>query len=518
MDLKKISKGTGISRQGYSILKKVLTEDELIQIKKELTAKPILQGDFVSDVREFPIYAENENKIYVPKYYGFKKFGNPTNDKIKNDLGQDINNKFLGKLRPYQDNIVNKWLETKDTIRGGLISVGCGKGKTVMAIKIISEVKKKTLVVVHKEFLLNQWKERMETFLPNVRIGLIQGTVCDVFQKDVVLCMLQSLSQKDYTPIIFQNFGLVIFDECHHLGAEVFSKALIKTGGIPYTLGLSATPDRKDQLGYVFPYFLGDFVFRQQSEPDKTVLVNLFHYYNDNPEYSQELAMFNGTPNRAGMVNNICSCNRRNKVILEQIKELLLDDRKVLVLSDRREHLTYLENKLEEMGDNDDTLKEISKPICGIYVGGMKQKDLDISEKKRVILGTYSMVSEGFDCPELDSVILASPRADVEQSVGRILRKKPEDRMRQHLVIDIVDHFSSFPNQLTKRKKYYKTSDYKIQNYIIDDNSIKTIIKKVSLVELTEINKKHKLSQKGLIPIEDINFASESSEDELEKI
>lgn len=507
---KEISKGTGLSRQGYTIQKKVLQDNELEQIKKELTAKPIIQGDFVCDAREFPIYAENQNKIYMPKFYGFSRFGAPTNDKIKDDSGQDINVSFNGKMRPYQDKIINSWLKTRDNVRGGIISVGCGKGKTVMAIKIISEIGKKTLVVVHKEFLLNQWKDRLETFLPGIRIGLIQGKTCDVFQKDVVLGMLQSLSQKDYSPIVFQNFGLVVFDECHHLSAEVFSKALIKTGGIPYTLGLSATPDRKDQLTYVFQFFLGDFAFRQKADPDKTVLVKLFHYYNDNPDYCEELLMFNGNPNRAGMVNNICSCHRRNKLILDQIKELLLDNRKILVLSDRREHLTYLEEMIEDMGNQ-------TKPISGLYVGGMKQKDLDVSETRQVILGTYSMVSEGFDCPELDSVILACPRTDVEQSVGRILRKKPEDRKRQHLVIDIIDHFSSFPNQLRQRKKYYSRSHYQVEDYQIDDNSIKTTIKKVSKKELTEINKRHKLTLKGLVPIEEIDFLDDSGDEECDE-
>jgi predicted helicase len=112
---------------------------------------------------------------------------------------------------------------------------------------------------------------------------------------------------------------------------------------------------------------------------------------------------------------------------------LIQDGRKVLILSDRKEHLNYLKKQIDE---------KMPKATSGLYVGGMKQSDLKISEEKDIILGTYPMVSEGFDCPALDSVILASPKSDVEQSVGRIMRKKPEDRDRQHIIIDVIDYNS----------------------------------------------------------------------------
>ena len=89
----------------------------------------------------------------------------------------------------------------------------------------------------------------------------------------------------------------------------------------------------------------------------------------------------------------------------------------------------------------------------GYYIGGMKQKELDKSEKANVILGTYPMSSEGLDIPTLDAAIFATPKSSIEQSIGRITRKVHETLP---IAYDIVDNFSVFPNQLKKRMRVYK--------------------------------------------------------------
>ena len=111
---------------------------------------------------------------------------------------------------------------------GGIISVPCGWGKTIIALYLISKLKKKTIIVVHKEFLLNQWKQRIAEFLPDAKAGRIQGKVVDIENKDIVIGMLQSLSIKDYSDDVFSQFGFSIVDECHHIAAEVFSRSLPK--------------------------------------------------------------------------------------------------------------------------------------------------------------------------------------------------------------------------------------------------------------------------------------------------
>jgi superfamily II DNA or RNA helicase len=106
------------------------------------------------------------------------------------------------------------------------LEVATGSGKTVMALNIISRVGKKTLIIVHKEFLANQWKERIEEYIPSATVGRIQGTTFDVEGKDIVIGMIQTLYNRDYGETAFAEFGLTIIDEVHR--SEEFSKRFFK--------------------------------------------------------------------------------------------------------------------------------------------------------------------------------------------------------------------------------------------------------------------------------------------------
>lgn len=110
---------------------------------------------------------------------------------------------------------------------------------------------------------MNQWIERIQQFLPGARIGKIQGQIIDIDNKDIVLCMLQSLVLKDYPSSIFDSFGLTIIDEVHHISSETFSNALFKVV-TKYMLGLSATMNRKDGTTKVFKMFLGPVVHKAE--------------------------------------------------------------------------------------------------------------------------------------------------------------------------------------------------------------------------------------------------------------
>ena len=127
---------------------------------------------------------------------------------------------------------------------GGLLDIYCGFGKTVLALKIITMLKLKTLIIVHKGFLMDQWEERINQFIPEAKVGKIQGQIIDIENKDIVIGMLQSLSMKEYPDDQFSDFGLLIVDEVHHISAEIFVRALQKIV-TKHTLGLSATMNRK---------------------------------------------------------------------------------------------------------------------------------------------------------------------------------------------------------------------------------------------------------------------------------
>lgn len=497
-----------INERGYSIVKDDYSPSVIKKIKADLTVKPFVNINYGAPSNPFPVYCESKRKLYLPRFYGIKTIGKTNNITIPK--GKSIDVIFSKKLRDKQLPIVDKFLKVSEGDGGGIISVPCGYGKTVIALKIITELKVKTLVVVHKEFLLNQWKERIKEFIPGAEIGRIQGNVIKTQNKDIVIGMLQSLSMKDYPDGTFDEFGLVIYDECHHLGAEVFSKALLKTN-FRYLLGLSATPTRGDGLTKVFEWYLGPIVYQIKKREEKNVNVKFIEYYDDSLSYSKTVLNQMNKPNLPIMINNITQYEARNNLIINEIFNCLLDDRKILVLSDRRNHLNILKQKLDEINSiiwyflylkkKDSRNKNVYDKIlfyycrnrlftAGFYLGGMKQRDLEKTEKCNVILGTFSMASEGFDCKyPLNTIFLASPKSNVEQSVGRILRQEKDKIKKIPLVIDINDNFSLFPKQANKRIKFYTKNGYNITKYdknidIIEKNTNK--IKACDMVFLDE--------------------------------
>ena len=220
---------TYLGQKGYTISKNELTIEEQKKIRNDLTIKPFIMGSPINnDQKTFPAYRESNNKFYIPHYYGVENFGYPKQYKI-ND-GIDITLEFAGILRDYQEPVVNKFINHCNDVKygGGLLELPCAWGKTSASLYILSKLHKKTLVIVHKEFLMNQWIERIRQFLPEARIGKIQGPIIDVENKDVVLCMLQSLISKDYEQTMFEQFGLTIIDEVHHISSQSFSNSLFK--------------------------------------------------------------------------------------------------------------------------------------------------------------------------------------------------------------------------------------------------------------------------------------------------
>ena len=322
---------------------------------------------------------------------------------------------------------------------------------TISAIYMISELKKKTLIIVHKEFLLQQWCERIAEFTGDARVGILRGKTIDVKNKDIVIAMLQSLSMKDYDSDILEGFGTVVVDEVHHTGAEVFSRALKKVN-FEYSIGLTATPKRADGLTKVFKWFLGDIGYTSKRRTDE-VDVQIYNYYDDSSDYNEEERIYNGKLNMSKMINNICAFEPRIKFIVDIIIKILTDEpgRRIILVSDRKEHLLNLGKLL--ISHNYDP---------GYYYGGLKDWQLKAASTKNILLCTVQYVKEGYDEKGLDTLILASPKSDIIQISGRILRDKPEDRKYTPLIIDILDDFSVFVNQGKKRQIYYKKCKYNI--------------------------------------------------------
>lgn len=436
-----------IGKKGYTIYKNSLSPQEQLFIRTELTVKPYVPKSPVQP-DPFPVYRESPNKYYLPRYFGIDNFGDVTENKLPK--GEDINITFNGEMREYQVNIVNKYIHFVKDSGGGLLDVDPGKGKTVMALYIISQLKKKALVIVHKSFLLNQWIERIQQFLPSARVGKIQGQIIDIENKDIVIGMLQSLSQKEYPETLFDCFGISIYDETHHLGAEVFSRSMMKIQ-TNYTLGLSGTMQRKDGLTKVFKMFLGDIIHKEKTDTSEhKVIVKAINYKVNDDEFNKIEYDYRGNPLYSTMISKLCNYNRRSEFIIKVVEEELKKnpEQQIMILAHNKSLITYLYKSIEH--------KLIA--TVGYYIGGMKEEELKISESKKVIIATYAMASEGLDIKTLTTLIMASPKTDVCQSVGRILRTKHTSP----LVIDIIDDHDIFEKQWHKRRQYYIKQKYNI--------------------------------------------------------
>jgi hypothetical protein len=446
---------TSLSRQGYSVKKDCFDEKDIESVKRELTVE-VKNGMFDNiEPKKYVLYQENDTKLYIPKYYGLQRFGVPDRNVI-GDGEHRPNMNFIGTLRENQVLQVNAFLEAcKDPNKmGGLVNTACASGKTVTAIAIASSLKIKTLFMTHKDFLNVQFADRVKIFCPEAKIGVIKQNKIDIEDKDFVVGSLQSIAMRDYDPAIFKDFGLVIIDEVHHCAAEVFCRALIKTCS-KYTLGLSATLNRKDGLQRVFKWYIGIPVIKlvHNKNEDSDIDVKLYYFNDNNPKYCKIETVYNKI-SPVKMLGNVVSYKPRVLFCCKAIIDNMSDDRKLLVISERKALLNDIHKILSETPD--------FKYTMGFYVGGMSQKKLDESSSTQIILGSNSMLAEGYSNDLLNSIILVSPMGEIEQQIGRILRQPPNERKVKPLVIDIVDNFSIFINRFNKRRAFYNKNNYNI--------------------------------------------------------
>lgn len=476
-DKKNICDNAYVGKKGYTIKKSVLSVEEYEFLKKDLFVKPLIIGNSYGSVEStaFPVYRENANKIYIPRFYGIQRYGLPQLCDLSS--GDNINLKFPKQLRDYQEKIVDVYMQyvnkpsshNNDTLygNGGILEVPCGRGKTVMALKIISEVSKKALIIVHKEFLMNQWIERIEEFLPDARIGKIQGPVFDVDNKDIVIGMIQTMYDKEYPSDSFSSFGITIVDEVHRIGSEQFSRTLFKTI-TPFMLGISATVERKDKLTKVLYMFIGEKIYSESRDQDDPVCVRAINYKCNDTEFNETDLDFRGKPKYSTMITKLCNFGPRSDFIVNVINDLITENKQsqLMVLCHNRSLLTYLYESISH--------REFA--TVGYYVGGMKQCHLQETENKQIVLATYAMAAEALDIKTLSILVMITPKTDITQSVGRILRVKHE----KPIIVDIIDPHDIFQNQWNQRKRYYKKCNYKIiqtdsTKYIGQDTNWRTV-------------------------------------------
>ena len=444
-----------LTSKGYAIKKTFLTEVQVQELRSELTVAPKVLDRFQKDILNFPIYAESKTRLYVPRHWGIKKYGEPEANIVSEGLSLPEKISFSTKFPPhdFQKEIIETFIK-KDG--NGLICVPCGYGKTFMALNIAVLLKKRLLIVVDKEFLMNQWKSEIENFIQGARIGILQGNKVqiDAEKYDITICMIQTICRREFPEGFFDEYGFTIFDECHHLGAAYFCQALKKIQ-TRYMLGLSATPDREDGLSKVFEYHLGEPVYKNtKREPDKEAVVKAVWFSSEDPAYLEVPVNWRGEPVTAKLLNQVAEFEPRNNKILGLIEEYAQDkDRFILILSDRISQLEWFEKALG------------TKYLHGYYIGGMKQAKLDDNAVTcQILLATYQMCSEAFSVKKLNTIILMTPRKNVEQSTGRIFRQRIDERKVAPHIVDIIDSHECHKRRWYIRQKFYKECQYTFQH------------------------------------------------------
>lgn len=435
-----------LGRQGFVVDKAQLTDKEVARIRAELRVRADWNPEtsYGPPPPAFKIYLEDDLRFCLPRHWATAVL-EPRETKDGFQVEKRESMSFVGVLNEElrQPEAAEATLAAFRQHGGGVLALSTGFGKTCVALYAACQLKVKTLVIVNKTILAEQWKERIHQFVPGARIGTIQGPSEDVEDKDFVIAMLQSLSQKKYR---MQGFGLTVVDECHHIAAVTFSQAMLQTNS-PCNLGLSATPQRKDGLTRVISWFMGPTFLTLKRQNENLVCVTTVVHCPDDGYQREPPPTRYGKINFQGVIDRLCGDDDRNQLITETILGLP-GTRKVLVLSARRDHCRLL---CETIGS-----------AAAVYLGGMRREALAQAAEARVIVATFSVAAEGLDIPALNTLFLVTPQKDVTQACGRIMRGTIGG---SPLIIDIQDSWPCVAGQYYTRRRYYKDSGFQVNGF-----------------------------------------------------
>lgn len=409
-----------------------LTPDQIVNMERMLTVRPRKVGDFPGDDPEpIHLFCHNGRSFGVPREFFFanRRPAHRVDLQVSEGSEDWRPAAFVGTLRPEQqmalDEVVGQF---KAGRLGGVLQAKPGYGKTVLSLAISAKLEVPTLVVVHKEFLMDQWTERIGQFLPGAEVGRVQQGICDFRGKTIVMGMVHSLaSGGGYPEDLWAWPGLVITDEVHRISAKTWSCVPAKFTS-RYRLGVTATPRRKDGADAVFWQQIGPIIFAGKEERLRPKVKRVWTKFKlvKTDRFNPQLAP------RTLVIRFLCASRHRNDLITAQIVAAVKAGRKCLILSERLKHLGDLEALVLR-----DWPVGAGPPSVGRYVGGQKKAQLEEAAKAQVIFATVQYAAEGLDVPALDTLFLTTPMSDIEQAVGRIQR--PCEGKKDPIVVDFRD-------------------------------------------------------------------------------
>lgn len=378
------------------------------------------------------------------------------------DTGHEVSYPKSPKPRPHQEKLFNETADFLLSGQSGVVSAYTGWGKTVLGYHAAAVLKRRALVITTKDDIYKQWIEGAKTFLglPPEKIGEIRGDKCEVIGTDFCVAMIHSLSKEaKYPDWIVDGFGLVIFDECHRVPADQFSRV---AGMFPakLRLGLSATPERSDGKELLVTAHIGPL--RAKTEAQLMVpKVLRFHsawecprVLRTDPDTGQRKVMrLPHQPGKTSHVEKMLAADPvRNHLLGEMIAAAYEKNRKLVVFSTLHDHLKAMHRVCREAF-------KISGKDMGYYIGATTKAEKEQRERNKVkpiLFTTYTMMGEGTSIDWLDACILAIPRSTVTQPVGRIRREYPDKPAP--VVMDLVDSDSPvFSGYAANRLRWYQS-------------------------------------------------------------
>lgn len=387
-------------------------------------------GQDTEDVERYiRAYRQYPNAYRLPRHAPFQKLGlHPPHVRFPDT--DTLPWKFTGTLRDEQvpafAAIQHQLIYRKD----GILILGCGKGKTVLAAAAFGWQRRPALAIVTQLFIGEQWRKALLQFtdIPEERIGWI-GDGSSEWDRDFVIATIQTLAQKDFPWKFYRRFGMVFYDECHRLGARHFSKVAPMFTG--QRMGLTATLQRSDKMEQLFMLHLGRVFY----EDRKQQLIPRIYFRRTNAKKNVKGFRWRSPNlNIAKVISHLSKMDYRQEWIIELFADALSKQRKVLFLSERKSELVALHKQLKGRGIR-----------SGICVGSLNGKTLSQATRAKALrqpitLATSQLVKEGLDKREIDTLIIGYPQSSegfTEQSAGRILRL--DDEKRPPVVVVLVD-------------------------------------------------------------------------------
>lgn len=381
----------------------------------------------------YPYLIVNDD-VHLPFSYASNKLSLKRRNR---DNFSSMNVKFEGILRDVQKEVKKESLSILSKTGSVIISLSTGMGKTITSINLACDIKMRTLVIVNKIVLINQWEESIKRFCPDAKVvKLISGKkkIDEDFDFGIINAMNVEKKPKGY----FDDIGLCIVDELHNIMAESLSKSLNYISP-RYLIGLSATPYRTDGLQPLIDFYFGELKIIRLLKREHVV-------YKVKTGFKPKIELSeNGKINWSALINTQSQDKERNELIIKIVKKF--SKRNILIMSKRIEQSQYIYERLLEEGES---------------VTNLIGKKQEFDREARVLVATVTKTGTGFDHPKLDCLILAS---DLEsyfvQILGRVLRKPDVNP----IVFDLVDENPILEKHFKTRKETYKEIGGKILNY-----------------------------------------------------